>query len=167
LTDYFLRLSNIDLDGDNSVEKIEYHFNLIQSFDERNEIPFSVIEADEPVRSAALGFSGKKRKISISWIIHDNGQDKARGTVPTGLDSRLSNDTVKTVEEQILYLRKYFHNPTLGAQWRLFGGDYSDPDNDGTDEGTPVAISRVPLSRRSSSSQKAEASVEMEVSQVV
>lgn len=167
MTDFYLQLQNRDVDADGSIDKIEYEFQLIQNLDDNGEIPFSVIEADQPIRNQALGFSGKTRTIPLSWILYDNGEDKARGTVPSGLDNRLSNDTVVTVEEQIVYLRRYFQNPGLGARWRLFGGNFSDPDGDGTDEGTPAALETVGLSRRSQNPEIAEGEVRIKVAQVV
>jgi hypothetical protein len=167
MTDYFLRLKNIDVDGDGADDELEYHFNLVQNLDDNGEIPFSVIEADQSLNNQALGFSGKTRTIPLKWVLYDDGTDKANGTVPSGLDNRLSNDTVVTVEEQIIYLRRYFQNSTLGARWRFFGGSYTDPDGDGTDEGTPAAVQTVSLARTAGNPESARGQVRIKVANVV
>jgi len=167
LTDYFLRLKGIDVDGDGTNDNLEYHFNLVQGLDDNGEIPFTVIVADQPLNNQALGFSGKTRTIPLEWVLYNDGSDKAEGTVPAGLDNRLSNDTVVTVEEQIVYLRRYFQNPTLGAQWRFFGGTYTDPDGDGTDEGTPAAVQTVSLARSADNPEAARGQIRIKVTNVV
>jgi len=130
----------VDLDGDGTEDQIEYHFELVRPLDGNGKIPFTEIEADQPENNQLLGFEGKTKRLPLEWIIRDNGEDKAQGTIPADLDNRLSNDTAVTVTEQIIFLEEYMQTGVRGAEWRLFGGRFSDPDGDGTDDGTPVAI---------------------------
>lgn len=149
MTDYYIELRNIDIDSDNSNENIEYHFKLVQNFDDNGEIPFTNINADQPLNSAQLGFDGKERVTPIRWLIYDNGNDKSRKTwenqVGSGFDNNLGAD-ITTVEDQIYYLSRFIQNSTTGAAWRFFGGFYSDPDGQGLN-GTPVALEDLSIQR--------------------
>jgi len=151
MTDYYIRLDNLDVDGDGSNDNIEYHFKLIQNLDDNGEIPATTIEGDQPLNNQNLTFEGKTRVLPITWIIYDNGGDKSDGTYSSELDSfsdsNISNKDVVTVEEQIHYIQRYIHNSTLGRTWTFFGGTYTDPDGDGDSTGTPVHMQPVQIRR--------------------
>lgn len=166
MTDYYIELQNVDVTGDGSTDNIQYHFDLIQNLSDEGEIPFTVIEADQAINNQALGFSGKARRIPLEWILYDNGEDKADSTFPGTVDSRISG-SVTTIEEQIVYLRRYIQNSTLGARWRLYGGKFSDPDGDGSDEGTPVALESLNVRRSARRANRANGSIRLKVAQVV
>jgi len=150
MTDYYIKLNDIDIDGDSDNDPIEYHFKIIQNLDDNGEIPATTIEADQPINNVNLGFEGKTRVIPIRWIIYDNGNDKSDNTwsnqVGSSFDSNLGSN-ITSVEEQIHYLQRYMHDSTLGRSWRLFGGVYTDPDGSGNDNGTPVHMQPVQISR--------------------
>lgn len=170
MTDYYIQLNGVDIDGDNDNDPIEYHFKLVQNLNDEGEIPFTVIEADQVLNNQALGFSGKQRTVPIDWILYDNGNDKSDGTwdtqVGSSYDSRLGTD-IKTIKDQIVYLRRYIQNSTLGAQWRLYGGQFTDPDGDGNDGGTPVALQNLNIRRRSSNPLRASGTMRLKVADVV
>lgn len=169
MTEYYIELQGVDIDGDGDNDNIQYEFQLIQNLSDTGEIPFTTIEADQPLNNQALGFSGKSRKVPIEFLAANDDTDKSRGTwsgqIGSSYDDRLGSD-IKTVEDQIIYLQKYIQNPTLGAQWRLFGGKFTDPDGDGTDEGTPAALQNLDIRRRAGQ-QYAEVSVRLVVAQVI
>lgn len=175
MTDYYIQLESIDIDGDSDTDPIEYHFELISNVDEDGNIPFTAIEADTTLNNQQLGFSGKTRELPIQWTIKDGSNnsnlldDKSDGTwsnqLPAGFDDHFSNDTIVTTEEQIHYLQRYIQNSTLGAQWKLFGGIYTDPDGDGTDEGTPVVVQRLSIRRLNPS--LAQASIQLKIGEGV
>lgn len=150
MTDYYLRLENRDIDGDGDDDPIEYHFKLIQNLDDNGEIPATTIEGDQPLNNQNLAFEGKTRVIPLQWIIYNNGNDKSDGTwgnqVGSSFDSNLGSD-ITSVEDQIYYIQRYIHNSTLGRQWRFFGGNYTDPDGSGNNNGTPVHVQPVQIKR--------------------
>lgn len=142
MVDYYLQLNNLDFSGDGNADPLEYHFELVQNLDSNGEIPATTVESDIPENNQHLAFQGKTKNIPIEWLIYDNGTDKSDGTYSSAgiTDSRISNDTIVSATEQKVFLEYYIHNPNSTAQWRLFGGRFTDPDGDGTDEGTPVHI---------------------------
>lgn len=170
MTDYYIELNNIDIDGDNDADPIEYHFKLVQNLSDKGEIPTTVVEADQPLNNQQLAFSGKTVSIPIEWLIYDNGNDKASGTwgtqVGSSFDAKLGSDIV-TIEDQIYYLRRYIHNAELGAKWRLFGGRFTDPDGSGNSEGTPVAINRLNIDRVAENPLRARGQMQLVVGNVV
>lgn len=149
MTDYYIELQTIDFNDDNTADPLEYHFKMIQNLDDRGNLPITTIEADIPERNQHMAFQGQARQVPIDWILYDNGEDKSNGTwSDAGIDdSRITStndageEIIKTPFEQKVYLQWYIFNPNIGADWRLYGGEFTwDWDGDGTDEGTPVAI---------------------------
>lgn len=169
MTDYYLELENVDFDGDGSVEPIEYHFDLVQSRDDGGNKPFTTVEADQETSNQLLGFQGKSREVVLEWWLYDNGNDKSNGTYNgSGInDSRVSDNTIVTITEQDLYLNDYIHFPEISASWKFYGGKYSDPDGDGTDEGTPVSVVDLSVREVSSNPMRAVGTLRLEVGQVV
>lgn len=167
--DFYVELENIDWDSDGNAEPIEYHFDLIQNKDASGNIPTTSVEGDQDINNQNLSFQGKNREIVLEWILYDDGTDKSDGTYGTSgiSDDRISDGTIETIEEQDTFLEKYIHDSTLGASWRFYGGKYSDPDGDGTDEGTPVSVVSVNVRKVSTQPLRAVGTIRMQVGQVV
>jgi len=153
MTDYYIQLNSVDIDNDGDNDPIEYHFKIIENLDDEGNLPATTIEADQPLNNQNLAFQGKTRVIPLTWIIYNNGSDKSNGTWDTEVggsyDSNLSSD-ITGVEEQIHYLQRYIHNAALGRTWRFFGGNYTDPDGSGLNNGTPVHMEPVRIRRSKS-----------------
>lgn len=88
----------------------KYLFKAINSlsdriFQEAMSIPFV---STTPENTILYRFGGQQEEYSISFYIYDDGVDAAGGTAPTNSD--FSNGTVITVQEQIVWLKKYLFN---------------------------------------------------------
>lgn len=158
---------NIRLDAnfsDYSVD-LEYEFNLIQSVEDGRERSFTTIGLQDPADARHFGFKPGQTNPTIEWLIYDNGEDKSNGTLSSSSisDSRFSNDTVVTVEEQIVWLTEYIHDNTSDARWLLEGGRFDDPDGDGTTEGTNVVVKSIPITKVADRQQAAQAKINMKL----
>lgn len=140
MTDYRLEVT-ADFDGDGEQETIEYSLKLNQDISRKGDIPAVTTEAGKPEQSVNSQFQGKTEVLDFRFILNDDGTDKSNGTFSgQGLtDANFENNTVVTVEEQIFYLRHYMQTSQFSPFWRLYGGEFSDWNGDGVDEGTPVA----------------------------
>lgn len=166
MTDYQIRRT------DTSTELV-YEFELIQSLRDNGNIPFTSVEADDPVRNQQVSFSGKQRTVTLEFILYDNGEDKSQGSLASSsiTDNRFSNDTVTSVREQKIWLEEYIQASRLGASWVFTDGaidvEYSDPDGDGALEYTPVVIPDLSVQRNSSNLQAARGSITLNLGQRV
>lgn len=118
-----MTLETLRLTLNPSSENYQYDISVIQSADEnQRKDAFSIAP---PGRSASdnilLGVSGMQSDISIDFVIHDDGTDKANGSYTS---------TVVTVSEQIDYLVNVMHAPDFEATWELdhVNGDLFDGD---------------------------------------
>lgn len=139
---YYIRQTNVDWDGDGSAEPIEYEFNLMQRIQKQKQYSQTVVGAPEAENSVAYNFTPPKIRVPVEWLIHDDGTDKSRGTLSSSgiSDSRFSGGTVETLQEQRVWLEDYIFDGASGIKYELYGGEFSDPDGDGTDEGTDVVV---------------------------
>lgn len=122
---------------------LEYSFEpLVQEKDDGRSRGFTTISNQSPQAARHFGFQPGESNPSLEWTIYDNGEDKSNGTLDSSAisDSRFSNNTVTTVEEQIIWLTEYIHDNTSDPRWRLYGGRFTDSDGDGVDEGALVVI---------------------------
>jgi len=142
---YRIELTNVDWDSDGNAETIEYEFPVLQNIEEIKEKNFLGVGAPQSENSVQFGLTPPKKRVPLEFLIVDRGNDTSNGTLSSSgiSDSDFSNGTVETYKEQIKWLQHYINTGTLGAQWRLYGGQFSDPDGDGTDQGTPVALAQV------------------------
>jgi len=166
MTDYQIRRTD-------TTTTLVFEPRLIQNLNDQGNIPFTTIEADDPVRNQQVSFSNKTRQVTLECILYDNGEDVSDGSFSDAgiTDNRISNGTVVTPKEQAIWLKEYIHASELGASWILNDGaldvDYSDPDGDGTLENTPVVISDVSISRDSSNPLIRRASITLKLGQRV
>jgi len=168
MADYRLE-SDVDEDADGTTETLAYDLQLIQNLDDNGNIPFTGITTNQPENNQQFGFEGKTVKIPIQVMLYNHGEDMSNGTYASldKTDARVSNDTIETIEEQILWLKQYIHNSVFGTNWRLYGGIYSDYDGDGNEEGTPVAVEDVKISRTAENPTRAMADIKLKVGQVI
>lgn len=104
---------------------------------------------------------------TVQSISYDSGNDETT----YGLDGNLTDSTavgaishsVVTVFEQMRYLGKYIDNPNLRNQGRLYGLNWSDPDGDGVDEGTPVRINNFRERKQSEDPMRGHGNLQMDV----
>jgi len=163
MTDYYIKLVTTTLSG------LEYHFNLVENLDGQDSLPSSRTPSNPVENSQVTALKFKQRDIPISWILYDNGEDKSNGSWSTSIetDSRISNSSIQTTTEQQIFLERYLFNNNLGAQWRLFGGKFTDPDGDGTNEGTPVTIENLNIRTIASRPQVKQGTMRLKVGQRV
>ena len=158
---------NIRLDSNfsNYTVDLEYQFNLIKRVEDGREREFTTITLQDPENARHFGFNPGKVNPIIEWIIHDDGTDKSNGTLSSSSisDSRFSNDTVVTVQEQIIWLTEYIHDNTSDARWLLEGGRFSDRDGDGINEGTNVVIQSIPVKQLSDRVNSAKAKINLKL----
>ncbi len=70
-----------------------------------------------PRQNLLLGVSGMSADVSVAWWIHNDGTDKSNGTAANVAD--FPEDTVVTLNEQIVWLRDYVHAPAFDVSWTL------------------------------------------------
>jgi hypothetical protein len=146
-------------------EDLEYSFEpLVQTKEDGRTRSFTTISNQDPEAARHFGFQPGQSNPRIEWIIYNNGEDKSNGTYGNSNinDSRISNDTVKSVEEQIIWLTEYIMDNTSDPRWTLFGGRFSDRDGDGIDEGTRVAAQELNHTRVAGST-KVEAQIKLKL----
>lgn len=96
----------------NKTNNKEYHAVLCQSFSpvqSQNVVDFNLPEGD-PDDVQIIRMEGQKEELQITFIVSDNGVDKANGT---------HTSTVKTISEQLVYLRDTIFTKALGDEWTL------------------------------------------------
>ena len=96
----------------NKTNNREYHANICQSFSpvlSQNVTDFNLPEGD-PDDVQIIRMEGQKEELQITFIVSDNNVDKSDGTHPS---------TIKTVSEQLVYLRDYIFTAALGDEWTL------------------------------------------------
>ena len=147
MTDYYLELTGIDWDSDGTEEIIEYHFPIAPEINETVQNNNTSVAGNDYLNTQVLPFGGQEKTINIIFFLRDDGSDRSNGTFgSSGIsDSRISDGTVETMEEQRVYLDRYINTGIIGKQLYLRGGRFEDPDGDGTVEGTPVRIQRLPI----------------------
>lgn len=131
----------------------------------------TAIALQKPVNSKVFSLSGKRESVTLAFTAieiydpDDPDADRSNGTLQnlvstvtgdreTILKNRFGQDgdgdyIVRTVEEQKIWVRDYILNPSLDAQWRLFGGsyDYRTVDGNGNNTGTPVFLEEADVER--------------------
>jgi len=169
-------VGHADEDGDGTVEDLEYELKLIQNLDDNGNIPFTGITTNKPENNQQFGFEGKTVDIPIQVMLYNHDEDMSNGTYNSldKTDARIegstigvANSNVETIEEQIIWLKQYVHNSIFGTDWRLYGGRFTDPDGDGTEEGTPVAVEDVKISQTAEQPTRAMADIKLKVGQVI
>ena len=70
-----------------------------------------------PSNTILFRFSGKQEEISFDFMIFEDAEDTANGTAPTNSD--FPDGVVKTVQEQILWLKNYMFNEDYDTTWTL------------------------------------------------
>ena len=100
-------------------DNLSYDITMVESVDgNQTKDAFSIAPPGlAPADNILLGVSGMEADIPIQWFIHDDGTDKANGTAD-GV-SGFPSSTVVTLNEQILWLEEFIHDPDFGASWEL------------------------------------------------
>jgi len=159
MTDYY-----IVLDADSVgwlTEDISFKIPVLDQISQKEERQYTSISVIPARSNRQFGFEPKKSEITIDFWLNDQGEDVAidrndnttfaravtNGDTPVGQDGYDyvdpdSNGAIVTLQEQLRYLKTWIYTPELGADWYLYGGQFSDPNGDGTDEGTPIVINR-------------------------
>jgi len=137
---------------------------LVKRKQDGRERSFTTISNQDPEAARHFGFQPGESNPKIEWTIYDNGEDKSNGSLSSSniSDARFSNDTVTTVQEQIIWLTEYIHNNQSGPRWILTGGRFSDRNGDGIDEGTQVTVKRS-RHRRLAGQNAAEGEIELKL----
>ena len=127
------------------------------------------VESGDPL--GIRGSTGNDGTFTVSSTSYDSGNDETDITLNEDLtdataDGRVYH-SIRTIEQQITWLRTYMFNGTSGTKYRFFGGDFSDWDGDGTDEGTPVSPENIRLPRNVTSIQNPQANIELPIAEVI
>jgi len=124
---------------------LEFEFDLVQTLDSGRTRSLTTISNQSPEAARHFAVQPGQQNPVIEFRLYNNGEDKSNGSLSASsiTDSRFSNGTVTTVEEQIIWLDEYVTDNTSDPRWLLFGGRWSDRNGDGTDEGTNVTIENV------------------------
>lgn len=140
---YTIVARNAAEDSQSDSINLEYEVKIVKRFPQVGTQGFQGLPALEPTNSFQYNLGGKEEQITLEFILYDDGTDRSNGTLSnsTITDSRFSNDTVTTVQEQKIWLKEYIHTAGLAVDWLLFGEDFTD--RAGTDEGTPIAITET------------------------
>lgn len=142
-----------------------YEFDLIQSFDDGRERSLTTITNQDPAEARHFAFQPGQSNPKLEWVIYDNGEDKSNGSLSSSniTDSRFSNDTVTTVEEQLIWITEYIFDNTSDPRWSFYGGRFSDRNGDGTDEGTNVTVKKINTNRVANRSQAVKATIDLKL----
>jgi len=121
---------------------LEIEFDLAQTFESGLERSLTTISNQNPEAARHFAFQPGQQNPVMEFKLYNNGEDKSNGSLSASsiTDSRFSNGTVTTVEEQIIWIDEYIMDNTSDPRWLLFGGRWSDRNGDGTDEGTNVTL---------------------------
>lgn len=157
----------IVLDSDYSSFSVDlsYEFNLVKETEDGLDRSYTTISNQDPAAARHFGFQPGQVNPMLRWILYDNGEDKSNGSLSSSTitDSRFSNSTVTTVQEQIIWLQEYIMDNTSDPRWLLFGGRFSDPNGDGVDEGTNVVIEKPRIKKMSDRTTSAVGQIKMKL----
>lgn len=128
---------------------LEFEFDLAQTLESGRSRDLTTISNQNPEAARHFAFQPGQQNPTLEFILYNNGEDKSNGTLAVSSisDSRFSNDTVTTVQEQIIWLDEYVMDNTSDPRWLLFGGRWSDRNGDGVDEGTNVTLENLRTTR--------------------
>lgn len=137
---YTLVAENGAEDDNDELIDLEYEVKLVQRFPNPGTQEFSGLPALDPTNSFQFNLSGKTEQFTMEFLLYNDGTDRSNGTLADSTidDSRFSNDTIETVQEQKVWLKEYIHTANLAVTWRLYGEEWTDREDDG--EGTSIAI---------------------------
>lgn len=117
------------------------------------------------------GSTGNDGIFTIDSTSYDSGNDETDITITGDITDATADgrvyDGVVTIEEQLLWLRTYIFNGTNGTKYRFYGGNFSDWDGDGVDEGTPVSPENVRLPENVNNLNAQNASMELPIAEVI
>lgn len=74
---------------------------------------------------------------------------------------------IRTIQEQIIWVRRYIQTSIFGASWYITGGRFDDPEGDGTSNGTPVVIANLQIRETADNPLRAEADAQLKVGQTI
>jgi len=151
---YTLVAEDAAQDSNSNLIQLEYEVKIVKRFPQTGTQGFSGLPALSPENSFQFNLSGKTEQPELEFILYNDGTDRSNGTLADSQisDSRFSNDTVTTVQEQKIWLKEYIHTANLAVTWRIYGEDWTDRVS--TDAGTPIAIKETrpePVADRPSS----------------
>jgi hypothetical protein len=128
---------------------LEFKFSIVKNIESGRKRDLTTIANQSPEAARHFAFQPGEQNPRVEFTLYNDGTDKSNGSLSSSniTDSRFSNDTVETIEEQIIWLDEYVTDNTSDPRWRFFGGRWSDRNGDGTDEGTNVVVQKVNLPR--------------------
>lgn len=140
---YTIEARNAAEDSNSNLIDLQYEVKVVKRKPEVGSQGFNGLPALDPTNSFQYNLGGKEEQVTLEFILYDDGTDRSNGTLSTSTisDSRFSNDTVTTVEEQKIWLKEYIHTASLSVDWFLYGESYTD--RTGAGEGTPIAITEA------------------------
>jgi len=102
----------------NTTDGYQYEIGPLRGVDERQ--TKDALSIAPPGQAAAknilIGLKGQEADITIRFVLHDDGTDRANGTAPAG---EFADDTVVTIAEQREYIRRFVHAPAFDVTWQL------------------------------------------------
>jgi len=106
-----------------------------------------------------------------SQVTYDSQNDEtvlngvSFGSQPSSGDSTLHS--VRTVSEQIVYLKRHVYQAQFGAEWEIWGGRFDDPEGYDNPEGTPVAIASMSIRETADDPLRATVEMKLQVGEIV
>lgn len=124
---------------------LEFEFDLAQAVESGRSRSLTTISNQDPQAARHFAFQPGQNNPRIEFILYNNGEDKSNGTLSASniSDSNFSNDTVVTIEEQIRWLNYYIEDNRSDPRWLLTGGQFTDINGDGINEGANVVVEKV------------------------
>lgn len=140
---YTIEARNAAEDSNSDLIDLQYEVKLVKRKPEVGSQGFQGLPALDPTNSFQYNLGGKKEKVTLEFILYNDGTDRSNGSLSksTISDPRFENNTIKTVQEQKIWLKEYIHTASLSADWFLYGESFTGRTAAG--EGTPIAITEA------------------------
>lgn len=106
-----------------------------------------------------------------SQVTYDSANDEtvingvSYGTQPAAGDWTLH--TIKTVREQVIYLKRHIFSGQFGANWELRGGRFSNPQGFGVETNTPVAIENLSIRETADRPLRAQCDMKLAIGNII
>lgn len=128
---------------------LDFEIDIAKTVDSGRKRSLTTISNQDPQAARHFAFQPGEHNPVIEFVLYNNGEDKSNGTLAASSinDSNFSDDTVETVEEQIRWLNYYISDNTSDPRWLLTGGQFTDINGDGLNEGANVVVNDVNVTR--------------------
>lgn len=115
-------------------KNLEFEFSLAKRIIDGRTRNLTTISNQDPEAARHFAFQPGQQNPTLEFTLYNDGSDKSNSSLADSniTDSRFSNDTVVTVEEQKIWLDEYVADNTSDPRWTFFGGRWDASDGNGT-----------------------------------